>query len=83
LIHQLSWWRENPLRRDFLTAALRHGRHYTGNFEKALNSEYYFKNTKAAVGRFLSGYTKWSGKKYSFEGWVESFEYNPYTLMTK
>jgi hypothetical protein len=57
-----SWWGNQNIRISFLTALLRCGRVYNGDFQGALFSQLYTYDTKPAVDRFLSGCTHYLGK---------------------
>lgn len=72
-IKPAEFWVRQPARRSLFTALLRAGMKYdpqTDNFEKALFNAQYIKGTKAAVKRFLDGYT-WSDNSQS--GWYDRF----------
>lgn len=78
-----TWWRNSLLRRDFLTAALRHGRYYKGDFEKALKAQNYFKVTPEAVNKFLNGHTSLK-RNSDYDGWVNFFNItNPLDQLEK
>lgn len=67
------WWMCTSMKRSFFTMLLRCGQNYnpkTDNFEEALFSTFYTKNTEAAVRRFLDGHTRYTGKK---KGWYNQF----------
>lgn len=55
------WWAAQNVRISFLTALLRCGRSYTDDFQSALFSTTYTRETKPAVDRFLSGHTHYVG----------------------
>ena len=68
-----KWWTGRTMRRSLFTILLRCGDAYNpnkDNFEKALFSYSYAKNTKIAINRFLAGYTDYTGKK---RGWYKQF----------
>lgn len=59
------WWMDSEMKRSLFTALLRCGWSYDplkDNFEEALWSIRYTKETKYAVRRFLSGHTRYMGK---------------------
>jgi hypothetical protein len=69
------WWSEQAMRRSLLTALLRASQIYIpahDNFEESLWSCRYLKHTQAAVKRFLSGYTWYTGRVC---GWDRQFRY--------
>lgn len=77
LVRMTPWW-QYRLRRSLLTALLRCGQSFkkhTGDaFEKALYSLLYTRDTRAAVERFMSGYTASKLKKRTaFYGWHRLF----------
>jgi hypothetical protein len=68
-----DWWTKSSMRRSLFTIFLRCGVRYSykeENFEKALMSNIYTRHTEYAVRRFLSGATKYTGKK---KGWYNQF----------
>lgn len=68
-----SWWTGTSMKRSLFTILLRCGQNYKpafDNFEEALFSTFYTKNTEFAVRRFLQGHTKYVGKK---KGWYNQF----------
>lgn len=70
-----SWWTKTSMKRSLFTALLRCGQKYNlekDNFEEALFSCFYTKDTEYAVRRFLKGYTKYTGKK---KGWYNQFRW--------
>jgi hypothetical protein len=72
-IEPSKWWSMNSMRQSFLTAVLRAGQSYNislGNFESALWSDRYLRQSKYAVTRFLDGYTHYTGM---LEGWNNQF----------
>jgi hypothetical protein len=79
IIHvTMSLWWKYRLRRSLLTALLRCGVFYTDHsgpeFEKALFSQVYTSGTRAAIERFLAGYTASRLKKRTpFYGWQAFF----------
>lgn len=71
-----KWWTSKAMRRSLFTILLRCGDAYIpnkDNFEKALFSNQYAKETKTAVNRFLAGYTEYTGKK---RGWYNQFKFD-------
>jgi hypothetical protein len=75
-IKPAKFWLEYAMRRSLFTALIRAGNNYNrkeDNFEEALWSEDYLKDTKYAVQRFLNGYTRYTGKK---SGWHNQFYAN-------
>lgn len=56
-----GWWANQNVRLSFLTALLRCGRTFEGDFKTALYSQFYTVETKPAVDRFLDGYTHYLG----------------------
>lgn len=70
-----NWWLRTSMKRSLFTALLRCGQRYNpqiDNFEEALFSYFYTKDTKQAVKRFLQGNTKYTGKK---KGWYNQFKW--------
>lgn len=68
-----SWWTRLAMRRSLFTILLRVGQHYKteeDNFEQALFSHHYTKNTRYAVERFMAGNTYYTGRK---RGWYNQF----------
>lgn len=55
------WWAAQNIRLSFLTALLRCGRSYNGDFRAALFSTKYTAETKPAVDLFLGGRSKYLG----------------------
>ncbi len=72
-----KFW-QKPVRKSLFTALLRAGLKYSGDFEKALYSIDYLRQTKNAVQRFIDGYTWYVGKRPT-EGWYNQF----YSLKTE
>jgi len=69
-----SWWRKS-LRRSLFTALLRASLKYDRkkrNFDAALYSVSYLKNTKYAISRFMRGYANFH-LKWGFEQWYSAF----------
>ncbi len=67
-----SFWVDTPLKRSMFTMLLRCGQSYDGkDYEKALYSVNYATATKAAVERFLDGYTVFKG--HAEVGWYNNF----------
>ena len=67
------WWSSTSMKRSLFTIFLRCGVFYKikeDNFEDAVFSSIYTKNTKYAVQRFLEGNTRYNGKK---SGWYNQF----------
>ena len=63
-IKPAEFWQRGHIRQSFFTVLLRCGRVYKrtkDNFNEALYEEYFTRNTKAAVERFLSGHTWYRG----------------------
>lgn len=72
-IRASSWWTTTSMKRSLFTILLRCGTNYKikqNNFEEALFSVVYTKNTRYAVERFIKGHTKYTGKK---KGWYNQF----------
>ena len=71
-----DFWRECAMRRSLFTILLRCGSKYNpdqNNYEEALFSQRYMKETENAIRRFLFGFTKlWQAKKASYT-WVANF----------
>lgn len=76
---RVSWftvapfWMAQPMRRSLFTILLRAGRSYTmkvRDFEDALYSDGYLRDTQEAVERFLAGYTYYTGRT---AGWHRAF----------
>jgi hypothetical protein len=68
------FWTGSMMRRSFLTMMLRCGSKYCfykNNFSESLFSIRYSKFTEYAVRRFLSGHTKYCGRK---RGWYSEFK---------
>lgn len=76
-IHPSDFWRQCPMRRSLLTILLRCGIKYIpgeNNYEDALFSQRYLKDTENAIRRFMFGFTKlWETNKVSYT-WVASFK---------
>lgn len=86
-IRMSPWWKYK-MRRSLLTALLRCGQNYKERtaacFEKALYSFYYTASTKAAISRFLEGYTAAALKKNTqFDGWYQYFYQKPADTVNK
>jgi hypothetical protein len=67
------WWTKTSMRRSFFTILLRCGVTYKikeDNFDHSLFSVIYTRHTEYAVKRFMSGHTKYTGKK---KGWYNQF----------
>lgn len=65
------WWAISH-RKSLLTALLRAGRNYTGDFSEALYSVSYTKTSRAAVSRFFNGFT-YRPKHDYFSGWCNHY----------
>lgn len=72
------WW-HTPVRRSFLTLALRSAQNYKpkkDNFLECFKKNKYGEKTMPAINLFLNGHTRYCGKKkslHSFEGWYYLF----------
>jgi hypothetical protein len=81
------FWRKYSMRRSLFTALLRAAVAYDPtnpetNFDYALRSQYYTRNTKAAVDAFLSGNTVYTGAPHL--GWHDAFQYSQnYTALLR
>ena len=67
------WWSSTSMKRSLFTIFLRCGVFYKikdNNFEDAVFSSIYTRNTRYAVQRFLEGNTRYTGKK---SGWYNQF----------
>lgn len=76
-IKVVPFWTRTQMRRSFFTMMLRCGQNYNweeNNFEEALFSIRYTRETPYAVKRFLSGYTKYRGRT---TGWYDEFKFRP------
>lgn len=80
--YNISWlnisrfWTSTSMKRSLFTILLRCGVNYKpkeDNFDSALFSNVYTKNTEYAVRRFLDGHTKYTGKR---KGWYNQFYWN-------
>jgi len=76
------WWVSHNIRRSLFTALLREGQNYNikkDNFKKVLFSDYYgrrnyyTRQTRKAVERFLEGYTVLQSGVYFPLGWWDFF----------
>jgi len=70
-----SWWTTTSMKRSLFTALLRAGANYRytkDNFEQALFSIGFTKNTRKAVERFMKGHTRYAGK---VKGWYNQFKW--------
>lgn len=68
------WWTKTSMRRSLFTIMLRCGQAYdlkSENFDEALLSVTYARNTQYAIRRFLDGYTKYAGNT---KGWNNQFK---------
>jgi hypothetical protein len=83
-LNTTRWWTNSSIRRSLFTALLRAGQNYNpkkDNFESTLfancygRQNYYTRDTKRAILRFLDGYTNISkkAKKQSWQGWWDCF----------
>ena len=76
-VQPTTWWQCSRMRYSLLTALLRCGIHYNKNWNKALYSTSYTKNTKEAVERFFAGnrsFIKPKGYSYTnIYGWENCF----------
>jgi hypothetical protein len=77
-----KFWSVCPMRRSLFTLLLRAGNlyyKYQDNYEEAMFSEKYLKETQEALKRFLCGFTKYVGpeiqlsEKVILQGWKSSF----------
>lgn len=66
------FWMKKMHRRSLLTALLRAGTNYTGNFQNALYSVEYLSRTREAVEKFFKGYTEYN-TDVCFTGWQDEF----------
>jgi hypothetical protein len=72
-IEPSPWWTRLAMRRSLFTILLRVSDHYhpeEDNFDQALYSHKYTRETQYAVERFLSGCTHYKGRK---RGWYNQF----------
>lgn len=74
LIEVSAWWKESEVRRQFFTALLRSSLNYVEekDYETALYSAKYFKESRPAVEYFLAGNTFWGNRDASIQrqyGW--------------
>ncbi len=68
-----SWWVESSMKRSLLTILLRCAQNYSvrrGDFQEALFSTQYTRDTEFAVRRFFDGNTKYTGR---CKGWYNQF----------
>lgn len=89
-IEPSQFWMECTMRRSLLTILLRCGQIYDeekNNFEEALFSIDYAKNTKTAIQRFLFGYTTYVPTGEIIEGiskgWSNTFGKKPDDMIRK
>jgi len=71
------WWHQNEARRTFFSIVLRAARRYNPskrNFNEALYTNKYGKQTRPAIEYFLKGHTRYSFPRYYFDGWCETFK---------
>ena len=75
LITLTPWWTANHVRRQVMTILLRCGTAFTGDFESALNSDPYSRDTIIAINMFLEGKTKQTSAALNSirDGWVNCF----------
>jgi hypothetical protein len=69
------FWSTTAMKRSLFTALLRCGANYCwtkNNFDEALISIQYTRGTQQALRRFLSGYTRYTGKQ---KGWYSQFRW--------
>lgn len=69
------WWTSSSMKRSLFTIFLRCGQNYdpiADNFDSALLSCSYSKNTEYAVRRFLDGNTRYTG---TVKGWYNQFRW--------
>lgn len=67
------WWMDLSMRRSLFTILIRCAQNYSfrrGNFEEALFSVQYAKDTEHAVRRFFDGNTRYNGR---CKGWYNQF----------
>lgn len=64
------FWMAQSMRRSLFTSLLRAATEYTGDFEKAIESQKYLRETNLALERFFAGYTHYTGRLY---GWYNVF----------
>lgn len=72
-----SFWTKKYFYKSLFTAILKASGKYAGDFDAAVNSYRYFKITRYALNRFLSGYTKYTGNTANM--WFEAFTAYSYT----
>jgi len=80
VVNPSRWWRQAEMRRQLFTILLRSAVKYDTkkrNFEEALFSYIYAKQTKAAILRFLKGYTYFKYDQDYFEGFRDYFQNAP------
>jgi len=68
-----KWWIGYGMRRSLFTCLLRAGVNYNykkDNFEEAIAKDKYLGKTQEAFARFMSGHTKYMGRK---RGWYKQF----------
>jgi hypothetical protein len=79
-----KWWSKSNIRRYFYTMMLRAAMKYSRtkrNFLKSLWSIGYTRQSRYAVERFLSGFTKYKGRSSRIDGWFDIFEFSGNPLM--
>jgi hypothetical protein len=68
------FWKDCEFKRSLLTIFLRCGTEYRDeDYEKALFSQIYIKDTTPAVKRFLFGFTQYNKLEVNPKGWVNAF----------
>jgi len=67
------FWKECEFKRSLFTIFLRCGIEYNEDYEKALFSQKYIKDTIPAVKRFLFGFTYYDKTSVKKTGWVNAF----------
>lgn len=67
------WWTNTSMKRSLFTILLRCGQNYhpkIDDFDEALFSDLYTKQTEFALRRFMDGHTKYTGQR---RGWYNQF----------
>lgn len=73
VVLELSYfWKQNIMRKQFFTAAIRAGLNYNRSFWAAIRNCRYFKTSLVAVKKFFKGFTSLK-KGIGFYGWVSTF----------
>lgn len=88
IVLEISKWWNTPMRKHFLSGLLRAVKHFNEkNFLTAILKYRYFKQTKYAVRRFLSGMVNFRKRKrlgiYRFTGWQNTFGWIPNSEIDK